>query len=192
MADFHELIVTCIIFLYQITLIIRSIHPLKKDAMLLILHNFLLYYVINMFKHLAQASINSDGPVNTFYYVPLVYEESIASGRHQSWHEVLRTSTWHFFEVLFRHHLALLLPFNLALLVPRCKLAFISTLVLLSNFVLFVCFASAICQLLLVHGHAHSLRLLTVLCLGPVCQVVLVCRLLGRMWSVDSCLRHEI
>ncbi|EDV57977.2 uncharacterized protein LOC6542369 isoform X2 [Drosophila erecta] len=182
MADFHELIVTCIIFLYQITLIFRSIHPFKKDAMLLILHNFLLYYVINMFKHLAQASINSDGAVNSFYYVPLVYEEGIAAGRPQSWHEVLRTSTWHFFEVLFRHHLALLLPFNLALLVPRCKLAFISTLVLLSNFVLFVCFALAICQLLLVHGHAHSLRLLTVLCLGPVCQGVLVCRLLGRMW----------
>jgi len=56
--------------------------------------------------------------VNTFYYVPLVYEENIALGRHQSWHEVLRTSSWQFFEVLFRHHLALLLPFNLALLVP--------------------------------------------------------------------------
>ncbi|XP_032580773.1 uncharacterized protein LOC6611314 isoform X2 [Drosophila sechellia] len=192
MADFHELIVTCIIFLYQITLIFRSIHPFRKDAMMLILHNVLLYYVINMFKHLAQASINSDGPVNTFYYVPLMYEENIALGRHQSWHEVLRTSSWQFFEVLFRHHLALLLPFNLALLVPRCKLAFISTLVLLSNFVLFVCFASAICQLLWVHGHAHSLRLLTIVCLGPVSQVVLVCRLLGRVWSVDSCLRHEI
>ncbi|XP_044251099.1 uncharacterized protein [Drosophila takahashii] len=177
MADMHELIVTSIIFLYQ-----RSIHPLKKDALLLILHNFLLYYVINMFKHLAQDTINSDGPVNTFYYVPLVFEESVALGSHQSWHEVLRSSSWQFFEVLFRHHLALLLPFNLALLVPRCKLAFISTLVLLSNFVMFVCFSSAICQLVLAHSHAPSLRLLTILGLGPVCQALLACRLLARMW----------
>ncbi|XP_017067977.2 uncharacterized protein LOC108105768 [Drosophila eugracilis] len=182
MAEVHDFIVTCIIFLYQVFLIFKSIHPLKKDALLLILHNFMLYYVINMFKHVAQASIDSDGPVNTFYYVPLVYEVSVASGYHQSWHEVLRSSSWQFFEVLFRHHLALLLPFNLALLVPRCKLAFISTLVLVSNFVMFVCFSSAICQLLLAIGHAHSLRLLTILCLGPVCQMLLVCRLLGRMW----------
>nr|XP_016931932.1 uncharacterized protein LOC108011330 isoform X1 [Drosophila suzukii] len=182
MADVHELIVTCIIFLYQIFLIFRSIHPLKKDALLLILHNFLLYYVINMFKHLAQASINSDGPVNTFYYVPLVYEENVPSGSHQSWHEVLRSSSWQFFEVLFRHHLALLLPFNLALLVPRCKLAFISTLVLVSNFVMFVCFSSAICQLVLATSHAHGLRLLAILCVGPVCQGLLVCRLLARIW----------
>ncbi|KAH8353611.1 hypothetical protein KR084_012167 [Drosophila pseudotakahashii] len=168
--------------------------------MLLILHNFLLYYVINMFKHLAQGpvfnpylcfcnlnfpltdTINSDGPVNTFYYVPLVFEESVALGSHQSWHEVLRSSSWQFFEVLFRHHLALLLPFNLALLVPRCKLAFISTLVLVSNFVMFVCFSSAICQLVLAHSHAPSLRLLTILGLGPVCQALLACRLLARMW----------
>jgi len=194
---------------------------LKKDALLLILHNFLLYYVINMFKHLAQgelqslhpdpitsnnfpwtASINSDGPVNTFYYVPLVYEENVPSGSHQSWHEVLRSSSWQFFEVLFRHHLALLLPFNLALLVPvrsdcslclcggqtpyislqRCKLAFISTLVLVSNFVMFVCFSSAICQLVLATSHAHGLRLLAILCVGPVCQGLLVCRLLARIW----------
>uniref|UniRef100_A0A6P4F8E8 Uncharacterized protein LOC108046486 n=1 Tax=Drosophila rhopaloa TaxID=1041015 RepID=A0A6P4F8E8_DRORH len=182
MTDVHELIVTFIIVLYQIFLVFRSINPLKKDALLIILHNFLLYYVINMFKHLAQASIDSDGPVNTFYYVPLVYEESVALGSHRSWHEVLRSSSWQFFEVLFRNHLVLLLPFNLALLVPRCKLGFISTLVLVSNFVMFVCFSSAICQLVLSNGHAHSLRLLVILSLGPVCQVLLVCRLLVRMW----------
>ncbi|XP_017060605.1 uncharacterized protein LOC108100957 isoform X2 [Drosophila ficusphila] len=183
MPDIHELIVTCIIFFYRMFLVFRSIHPFKKDALLLIMHNILLYHVINQFKHLAQDSIDSDGPVNTFYYVPLVYEESAALRSHQSWHGVLRTSSWKFFEVLFRHHLALLLPFNLTLIVPRCKLAFISTLVLVSNFVMFVCFASAICQLVVANGHAHFVRLLTILCLGPVCQGLLVCRLLTRMWK---------
>ncbi|KAH8410038.1 hypothetical protein KR009_004501 [Drosophila setifemur] len=191
MADFHELLVTCIIFLYQMYLMFRSVHPVKKDALLLVMHNLLLYYVINMFKHLAQASIDSPGPVNTFYYVPLVYEESAGLGSNQRWHHVLRSTSWQFFETLFRHHLALLLPFNLALLVPRCKLAFISSLVLVSNLLMFVCFVSAICQLLATTGfHAHSLRLLTILCLGPGSQLFLVLRLMARMW-VDSWLQYS-
>ncbi|XP_017037266.1 uncharacterized protein [Drosophila kikkawai] len=185
MADVHQLIVTCIIYLYQIYLLCRSIPPLKKDALLLVLHNFLLYYVINMFKHLAQLSMGSSGPVNTFYYVPLVFEEPVQSEANpDNWHQVLRSSTWQFFETLFRHHLALLLSFNMALIVPRCKLGFISTLVLVSNFVMFVCFTSAICQFLMVSGQANvnALRLLTILGLGPVCQMLLGCRLLSRMW----------
>ncbi|EDV30728.2 uncharacterized protein Dana_GF15002, isoform B [Drosophila ananassae] len=182
MADIHELIVTCIIFLYQIYLVFRSIHPIKKDALLLIFHNIMLYYVINMFKHLAQDTINSPGAVNTFYYVPLVYEEPAGSELNHSWHELLRSSSWLFFESLFRHHLVLLLPFNLAILVPRCKLGFISSLVLFSNLVMFGCFASAICQLMISASHAHSLRLLTILCLGPMCQMLLMLRLLVRMW----------
>ncbi|XP_020810630.1 uncharacterized protein LOC110185952 [Drosophila serrata] len=185
MADVHQLIVTCIIYLYQIYLIFRSINPLKKDALLLVLHNFLLYYVINMFKRLAQTSMGSSGPVNTFYYVPLVYEETVSLDAEQdSWHQVLRSSTWQFFETLFRHHLALLLSFNMALIVPRCKLGFISTLVLASNFVMFVCFTSAIWQLLMCSGQANvnALRLVLILSLGPVCQALLGCRLLSRMW----------
>ncbi|KAH8249653.1 hypothetical protein KR032_011111, partial [Drosophila birchii] len=151
----------------------------------LVLHNILLYYVINMFKHLAQASIDRSGPVNTFYYVPLVFEKTASlEAPHDSWHQVLRSSTWQFFETLFRHHLALLLSFNLALIVPRCKLGFISTLVLASNFVMFVCFTSAICQLLMVSGQANlnALRLFMILSLGPGCQALLGCRLLSRLW----------
>ncbi|KAH8282027.1 hypothetical protein KR054_004938, partial [Drosophila jambulina] len=154
--------------------------------MLLVLHNFLLYYVINMFKHLAQASIDSSGPVNTFYYVPLVFEETV--NHRNNWHQVLRSSTWQFFETLFRHHLVLLLSFNVALMVPRCKLGFISTLVLASNFVMFVCFTSSICQLLMVSGQANvsALRILMILGMGPVCQALLGCRLLSRMWVSPS------
>ncbi|XP_070138662.1 uncharacterized protein [Drosophila bipectinata] len=172
MADIHELIVKCIIFLYQVYLLFRSIQPLKKDAMAAYFsqHYAVLY------------TINSPGPVNTFYYLPLVYEEPAGSESNHSWHEILRSSSWLFFESLFRHHLALLLPFNLALLVPRCKLGFISSLVLLSNLVMFGCFATAICQLVIFTSHAASLRLLTILCLGPMCQMLLVMRLLVRIW----------
>ncbi|KAH8255577.1 hypothetical protein KR038_006524, partial [Drosophila bunnanda] len=157
--------------------------------MLLVLHNFLLYYVINMFKHLAQASMGSSGPVNTFYYVPLVFEETVSlEAQQDSWHQVLRSSTWQFFETLFRHHLALLLSFNMALIVPRCKLGLISTLVLASNLVMFVCFTSAIWQLLMVSGQANvnALRLVMILSLGPVSQALLGCRLLSRMWVSPS------
>lgn len=148
--------------------------------------------------------------MNTFYYVPLVYEEPAGSGSNHSWHELLRSSSWLFFESLFRHHLALLLPFNLAILVPvraffvlcptvlpvlnfqRCKLGFISSLVLLSNLVMFGCFASAICQLMISTSHAHSLRLFTILCLGPMCQMLLVLRLLVRMWVSRSHRRDHL
>nr|XP_043068742.1 uncharacterized protein LOC122321834 isoform X1 [Drosophila bipectinata] len=192
MADIHELIVTCIIFFTRCICFFDPFTLSKRMPWLLIFHNIMLYYVINMFKHLAQDTINSPGPVNTFYYLPLVYEEPAGSESNHSWHEILRSSSWLFFESLFRHHLALLLPFNLALLVPRCKLGFISSLVLLSNLVMFGCFATAICQLVIFTSHAASLRLLTILCLGPMCQMLLVMRLLVRIWYVDCCLRSII
>ncbi|KAH8266706.1 hypothetical protein KR018_011866, partial [Drosophila ironensis] len=150
--------------------------------MQLILHNVLLYYVINMFKHTAQAAIESPGPVNTFYYVPFVYEEPAGSDANHTWHQVLKSSSWQFFEAVFRHHLALLLPFILAIMVPRCKLTYIFSLVVFSNLLMIGCFASAICQLLISSGHDHGLRLLTIMLLGPIYQLFLVLRMLARIW----------
>ncbi|XP_022222653.2 uncharacterized protein LOC111074236 [Drosophila obscura] len=189
----HEVIINFIVFFYQTFLLFRQIHPIKKLAALLVLHNIFLYYVINMFKHLAQASIGSAGPVNTFYYVPFVYETPAAAVESgEDWHVVLTTPQWQFFESLFRHHLALLLPFNLSLLVPHCKMALISTLVLASNLLMFICFTSAICQWLLMCGPYGLVPLMPILCLGPVCQMLVLGFLLARIWRSPWIVYDEI
>ncbi|XP_033236724.1 uncharacterized protein [Drosophila pseudoobscura] len=191
MVDMHEVILNFIVCFYQTYLLFRQIRPIKKMAALLVLHNILLYYVINMFKHLAQSSIGSTGPVNTFYYVPFVYETPAVRESGEDWHVVLTTPQWRFFESLFRHHLALLLPFNLALLVPNCKRTLISALVLASNCLMFVCFTSAICHWVSLCGGLYGgLRLMPIVVLGPVCQMVLIGFFMARIW-VDPVLDYN-
>ncbi|XP_030555414.1 uncharacterized protein LOC115758783 [Drosophila novamexicana] len=181
MADMHEGIVTAIILLYQLFLYIRSINPIKREALLLVIHNFFMYYIINRFKHLAQTSINSPGPVNTFYYVPFVYEEPAKHQAHEDLHLVLKSTTWNFLETLFRHHLALLLPFILALLVPRCKLVYVSSMVILSNLTICMCFIYSMWKWLVLSGFSLSLQLLPIFLLGPVVQLLLMFRFTGNM-----------
>ncbi|ALC39692.1 CG15278, partial [Drosophila busckii] len=173
--------------------------PIKREALLLVLHNFWLYYIINRFKQLAQgesalksaqifegafptASINATGPVNTFYYVPFVYEAPASPlEMDEPLHAVLESATWTFFETLFRHHLALLLPFVLALLVPRCKLVCVSSLVILSNLTLLLCFIYSMAQWLSLSGARFSFQLLAIIVLGPVLQLLLMSRFATRM-----------
>ncbi|KAH8399561.1 hypothetical protein KR222_008922, partial [Zaprionus bogoriensis] len=169
---------------------------------LLVIHNFLLYHIINRFKHLAQselplglshalstslshfssaASINDFGPVNTFYYVPLVYEAPALRQSHEDFHLVLKSKMWTFLETLFRHHLALLLPFVLALFVPRCKLICVSSLVIMSNLTMCLCFVYAMWQWLILSGFRLSVQLLPIFVLGPVVQLLLMFRFAARM-----------
>lgn len=63
-------------------------------------------------------SLNYLGPVRTFYYMPLIYEVPALLQHHEDFHLLFKSSTWNFLETLFRHHLALLFPFLLALMVP--------------------------------------------------------------------------
>ncbi|XP_017845883.1 uncharacterized protein LOC108602307 [Drosophila busckii] len=182
MADLHEIIVTFIVIIYQLLREIRLMSPIKREALLLVLHNFWLYYIINRFKQLAQASINATGPVNTFYYVPFVYEAPASPlEMDEPLHAVLESATWTFFETLFRHHLALLLPFVLALLVPRCKLVCVSSLVILSNLTLLLCFIYSMAQWLSLSGARFSFQLLAIIVLGPVLQLLLMSRFATRM-----------
>ncbi|XP_030377719.1 uncharacterized protein LOC115626475 isoform X2 [Scaptodrosophila lebanonensis] len=114
--------------------------------------------------------------------MPVVYEATASEQRAQQMHQVFLTPMWKFFETLFRHHLALLLPFNLALLVPNCKLLLISSLVLVSNFVMFVCFIGSLSYWLLLSDFPMSLRLLNIVCFGPGFQIWLIFRLLTHVW----------
>ncbi|XP_017860483.1 PREDICTED: uncharacterized protein LOC108612093 [Drosophila arizonae] len=181
MADVHEGIVAIIILLYQLCLYVRAINPIKREALMLVVHNIFMYYVINRFKHLAQASINFSGPVNTFYYVPFVYEEPATYIANEDMHLVLKSSTWQFLETLFRHHLALLLPFLLALLVPRCKLIYVSSLVILSNLALCLCFMYSMWKWLILSGLSQALYLVPIFFLGPVVQLLLMFRFTAHM-----------
>ncbi|KRF98679.1 uncharacterized protein Dwil_GK27747 [Drosophila willistoni] len=160
-----------------------SISPIGRDAILLIIHNtFLLYYIINRFKHLAQASINSPGPVNTFHYMPLVYETPVLPETDRTWNAVLKTSTWQYFESVFLHNMALMLPFILTLTVSNYKLLFMCSLLCVSNLFMLLLFTSLIAEFLYVNGLKQILQLSVIFCLGPVCQFVLVCRLLDKTW----------
>ncbi|XP_023170223.2 uncharacterized protein LOC111598964 isoform X2 [Drosophila hydei] len=181
MANMHEGLVTIIILLYQLLLYVRSINPIKRAALLLIIHNVFMYHIINRFKHLAQTSINSFGPVNTFYYVPLVYEEPVMYQANEDMHLVLKSATWKFLETLFRHHLALLLPFLLALLVPRCKLVYVSSLVILSNLAMCICFIYSMWKWLMLSGLSLSLHLVPIFFLGPVVQLLFMFRFAAHM-----------
>ncbi|KAL7725414.1 hypothetical protein ACLKA6_001874 [Drosophila palustris] len=181
MADVNGGLVTIIVLLYQLFLYIRSINPFKREAIFLVIHNFFLYHIINRFKHMAQSSINNLGPVNTFYYVPLVYEEPAALQSYEELHMVLKSKAWTFFETLFRHHLALLLPFILALIVPRCKLVYVSSLVIMSNLAMCVCFVYSMWQWLILGGLSLSWQLLPIFFLGPVVQLLLMGRFTARM-----------
>ncbi|TDG44920.1 hypothetical protein AWZ03_008651 [Drosophila navojoa] len=181
MADVHEGIVAFILLLCQLIVYVRAINPIKREALLLVVHNIFMYYVINRFKHLAQASINFSGPVNTFYYVPFVYEEPANCIAHEDMHLVLKSTTWQFLETLFRHHLALLLPFLLALLVPRCKLIYVSSLVILSNLALCLCFMYSMWKWLILSGLSQGLYLLPIFFLGPVVQLLLLFRFTAHM-----------
>ncbi|XP_068140902.1 uncharacterized protein [Drosophila tropicalis] len=158
-----------------------SISPIGRDAILLIIHNtFLLYYIINRFKHLAQASINSPGPVNTFYYIPFVYETPALPDTDRTWNAVLKTPTWQCFETIFLHNMALMVPFILTVTVANYKLLFMSSLLCVSNLFMLLLFSSLIAEFLMVNGLKQILQLSVIFGLGPVSQFVLVCRLLDK------------
>ncbi|XP_032592407.2 uncharacterized protein LOC6562410 isoform X1 [Drosophila grimshawi] len=183
-----ECLAAPIIFIYQLFAYVRLINPMMREAILLVIHNFSMYYIINCFKHLLQTSINSSGPVNTFYYVPLVYEAPAVRSTYEDVHVVLRSTSWHFLETLFRHHLALLLPFIMALSVPRCKLVYVSSLVILSNFTMCMCFIYSMWKWLALSGFSATFQLLPIVLMGPVLQLLLMVRFTGLMmlnlWTV--------
>lgn len=62
--------------------------------------------------------INNLGTVNSAYYIPSIFNAPDLLQQHKEFQLVFKSSTWNFLETLFIHHLALLLPFLLATLVP--------------------------------------------------------------------------
>lgn len=70
---------------------------------------------------------------------------------------------------------------SLSFLFQRCKLICVSSLVLLSNLTICVCFIYVMWQWLMLSGFRLVLQLFPILLLGPVLQLLLVLRFAWRM-----------
>lgn len=62
--------------------------------------------------------VNNLGTVNSAYYISSIFNAPTLLQQHKEFNLVFQSRTWNFLETLFKHHLALLLPFLLAILVP--------------------------------------------------------------------------
>ncbi|XP_043070512.1 uncharacterized protein LOC6562410 isoform X2 [Drosophila grimshawi] len=70
----------------------------------------------------------------------------------------------------------------------RCKLVYVSSLVILSNFTMCMCFIYSMWKWLALSGFSATFQLLPIVLMGPVLQLLLMVRFTGLMmlnlWTV--------